>query len=280
MSGSERSLVRTEKPTLEQRGDSVHARHGNMGRVTRGGEHGLPMHISVVGQSGVATPAIGAYLATGRHCVANERYPIDPRCVGHMAHSHPSKTFGLLYLYGDHNYAFIGATASFSALVDTPDQRFVNFYFARQPFTFGTHHCHSITLQHCPRHSIAGAQCPLKRLGGHPVLRGRNVPSRLEPGGQRRSRFVQDSSCTNRRLVTTSSAYQSTTRLAPRNANSLACRADKHVRPAQLLQVGRTRHIIGEHRHEVTVRTRTIGNWHQSRSRNRFAHFRGIHAAL
>ena len=128
--------------------------------------------------------------------------------------------------------------------------------------------------------TVSSSWCPLKRLGGHPILRGRNMPSRLEPSGQRRSRLVQDSSCTNRRLVTTSSAYQSTTRLTPWNASGLACRADEPVRPAQLLQVGRTHHIIGKHRHEITVRTQIIGTRHQSRFRDRFAHFREIHILL
>lgn len=140
--------MRTENPTFEQCGDSVHARHGNMGRVTRCGGDSLPMHISVIGQSGVATPSIGVYLAAGGHCVANERYQISPECVRNMAHPHPSKTSGLLYLYGDQNYAFIGTSAPFPALLDTSDQCFINFHFTRQPFTFGTHHCNSVTLQH------------------------------------------------------------------------------------------------------------------------------------
>ena len=112
MSGRERSLMRIENPTLEQCGDSVDARHGNMGWIAGRSEHGLFMHIFVVGQSGVTSPAISAYQTAGGHCVANERYQIRRRCVGNMTHSHPSKTSGLLYLYGNHDDAFIGATAS------------------------------------------------------------------------------------------------------------------------------------------------------------------------
>ena len=280
MSGGERSLMSTEKPTLEQCGDPMHTRHGNMGRVAGGRKHGPLVQISVIGQSVVATPAIGAYHAGRGHCVANEWSQVGTRCVGHMAHSHPPKTFGLFYLHGDHHYAFIGPTATFSALLGTSDQGLINFHITRQSFSFGTNHCDSVSLQHRPSHSIAGTQCSFERLGGHPVLRGRNVPSNFEPSSQWRSRLVQDRPGTNRRLVTTSSAYQSSTRLAPRHASHFACRADKAVWPSQLFQVGRTRHIIEEHRHEFTVRARTVGIWSQSRLCGRFAHFGGIHAAL
>ncbi len=273
MSGSERSLMSTEKPTLEQCGDPMHPRHGNMGGVPGGRQHGSFVEISVADQPVVATPAIGAYHAGGEHCFANEWYQVSARCIGDMTHSHPSKPFGLFYLHGDRHDALIGPTATFPALFGPADQRLVNFHFTRQSFTFGTHHCDSVTLQHRPRHSVAGTQCPFERLGGHPVFRGRNVPSNLEPSGQRRSRLVQDRPCTNRSLVPTSSAHQSTTRLAPRTSSRLACRADKPVRPSQLLQIGRACHIVGEHRHEFTVRTRTIGTWHQSRYCVRSAHF-------
>lgn len=273
MSGSERSLMSTEKPTLEQCRYPMHPRHGNMGGVPGGRQHGSFVAISVAGQLVVASPAIGAYHTVGEHCVANEWNQVFTRRLGNMTHSHPSKPFGLFYLHGDHHDALIGPTATFSTLFGSAYQRLVNFHFTRQSFTFGTHHCNPVTMQHCPRHSVAGSQCTFERLGGHPVFRSRNVPSNLEPSGQRRSRLVQYRPCTNRRLVPTRSAHQSSTRLAPRISSRLACRAGKPVRPSQLLQIGCACHIVGEHRHEFTVRTRTIGTWHQSRRCVRFAQF-------
>ena len=128
-----------------------------------------------------------------------------------MAHPHAPKSPGVLDLDGDHHDGLVGTTAPLSAVFHASDEGFVDFHVASERLTLGTYHRHSVAVQHRPGHPVAGPQGALQSDRRHPVLGRRQVPSRLEPGGERRAGLVQDRAGRDGGLVPTRGTHQAPT---------------------------------------------------------------------
>ena len=109
----DRALVRPQDPPLEQAGDAVNARHGDMGWITRRRQDRSLVHVAVLGQVVVPTPSIGVYHGTGRHRVADEREQVGTRRIWDVTHPDSPEPLGLLDLHGNSDDTLGGAAAVF-----------------------------------------------------------------------------------------------------------------------------------------------------------------------
>ena len=175
-----------------------------------------------------------------------------------MTHSNSPKTFRLFDLDSNRNNGFTPSASALSSLHNTSNEGLVDFDSTGQPLSLATYHRYAVTLEHCPRRPVAGAQCSLQGFGRKAVLTGCQVPGGFKPSGQRGSRFFQNRTSRHGCLMAAGGTDQTTTCLAPRLPARLAYGAAEAIRPPQLLQIGSTYIVIGKVLHKLTVRVREI----------------------
>ena len=183
MLGCDGALVGAEDPALQQAGDPMDSRHGDVGRIVGRGQHRLVTCVAVPWQVVVAAPPVSADSRTRGNDGANEGHEVVGGGVGHVAHPDPTEALGVEHLDGDHHHRLGGAATALAATLHTADQGLIDLDITGEPRALGTHHRHAEPLKHGPRYAIPDAKRPFESLRGQPVLGGGQVPCGLEPCG-------------------------------------------------------------------------------------------------
>ena len=266
------ALVRSEQPPLEQAGDAVSVRHGDVrGRRIAVAHVRDDVRVLVLADVVVARQAVcvdnRAALDVGEHVV-------DQRFGGRVldaAEPHAASA-ALVRLHGDDHdgLACWGASACLLGL-EAADERLIDLYDhagTADHVPVRPHHRAAQLVHPRPRGLVATeAKLALEAECRDAVLLPADVPDDVEPRPHRVARLVEDRPGRDRRALATRLATQRAALHPPRLVNHTAMRAHEAVRPPDPLHVGETGVLAIESLDEVLEGARVV----RARSRRHVA---------
>src|SRR5947207_8256181 len=252
----DRTLMRPEQPTFEQRDDPVPTRQLGDGQLSIASHQDSLMAIAIRFQPIVPMPAVREYDAGGFDRVLNEGSETGGGRVGNTAHPHPSNATPNR-LRG-HNNQRLGRRRPSLGAPDPTDKTFVDLHLAGQPIPSRSDHRAPELVQPGPSGPIAAqAQDLLQSQGAGAGLGTAHTPHRAKPGRQRRRRILKHGAGGDRRLSSTPGALPEHGPNGPRDGTA-AAGATKPIGPSQLDQIRMTRLLGREACFELGDRSRVI----------------------
>ena len=234
MCTAHRPLMGSQKPALEKRRHSMHARQ-KCDCILRSPPNDnqlvpIALHLSV------GVQAIRPNNAVGLDCIADEPVQLFSRSSRNATQSDASYG-GTVFLRGDDHQGLALGTATTVALLQTADECFVDFDPA----------CKSVSIRanHRSTQFVQPSPCRLVTPKTHDTLNSKSTrsifltshpPHRTKPKCQRLANVLKYRSRRNRRLKLTVTADQKAAGVQP----SFAChaaRTNKALRPAQFYQI-------------------------------------------
>ena len=229
-----RSLMRAEQPSLEQRDGQVNSGEKILAQFVGVVEH--LVSIAKIPQPAVGSPPVGLN-ESSRLNNLNESWQKN-RCrrISNANHSYPSD-LPSISLGGNQYQTLAGCTSSPLTLARTPDEGFIDFDNAAQTIPTGPHHSPAQLVQPIPSGSVASqTQHPLKTQGTCPGFLVGQIPYGLKPKSQWLVRVCKESARGRRKVMFTTGTTVMRRFHLPHFLGG-ARRADDSVRPTQGCQV-------------------------------------------
>src|SRR5580700_8989230 len=186
------TLVSTDQPSLEQRGDEVDARHDFVRRVGAVAEDRDLMLVTGCRQSGITSPAVGVNHRPALHSALDEGKQTVCRDISDLLKADAAKPPAvLLDCYGDDGLA-LGVSASRS-LFRATNIGFINLDRTRQQVPARPDHGAAQLVQPGPGSFVAAKpQFPLEAERTDPILLAGDKPHRQKPHPQRLTGALED----------------------------------------------------------------------------------------
>lgn len=206
MIDADRSLMGAQQPAFEEGYDTMHS-----GKQIDCGfpalfEENDPMVVAAGLEPIIAKPSVGSDRSARFNTFLNKSLEAVGRCIWHTAHTDAPQPVTSYLLDCHHNQQLIEGLATANPFLGTP-VRLVDLNGSVKALPSGPHHRPSQFVQPTSSRLIAPQPEDLfqpKSTG--PVLLARYPPHRSEPGGQRRSRILENCPRGDRGLATTGSA--------------------------------------------------------------------------
>lgn len=187
------ALMGSEQPPLEEAGDAVNSRQGDMGWVARSGDHRGPVDVVVSNPLRVGGQTVGDNNSAGTYIVVQKRTQGRRLGVGDDAPAATTEPLGAPPLDGNrYERLALGASPPLSRL-DAADENLVDLDLASKPIAAGPHHRGPQAVQHGPRGLVrTKTEEPMPGFGRNAILRGSHVPRRREPNHERGAGAVKE----------------------------------------------------------------------------------------
>lgn len=252
------ALMGPEQPPLEETGDAVNSRQGDMGWVAGPSDYMGGVEVVVSNCLRVRRQAVGDNDSAGTHIVVQKR--AQGRCsgVGDDAQAATTEPLGAQQLNGHRHKRFALRTTSPLSRLDATDENLVDLNLSGKPLAAWSHHRRPEAVQHGPRGLVrTKTEEPMQGLGRNAILRRGHVPRRREPDHERGAGAVKEGSSSYRYPTLAGLAPEPPVAHPPLTGHP-ASRTQKTIRPSKPLQVVEARRIVWEPRTQVRIAARIV----------------------
>src|SRR5664280_2059831 len=259
MLGTDRTLMRSQQPPLQQGYDAVSVRK-QIGLGSRQAQPPLFARLMLIAkrcQTVISTPSVGLHHAARLKAALDKATKAGGRCVGNPSHSH-SPAFEPISLYGDHNKCLLARFSALTSLLQGAPIRLIHLHQPVQPIPPGPNHGSPQLVQPRPGRSVtAKAQHTLQAKGTGTVLLACDPPHGPKPSGQRLMGVLEHSSRLHGSMKAAGCADQQQALGHPIRV-AIAPRTDEAFWPPQLEQILPTLLLGAKTVFEITQRSRII----------------------
>jgi len=243
-----RSLVRAHQPTFKQSGNTVDARHADVGRISGIRQNNSLMSVTELRQFVVAAPSIGKDLRALFGNVTNERHKTAARYIRNSAHSYPSEPLRRMNFNRDNRNLFpFTAATSFATYTTAADIGLIHFDAPRELIPPSAHHGGPHFMQPCPCGLITPQpKNAFQTQSTRTVFLTGHKPHRSKPRSQGHSCTLKDSAGRYRGLSSTLPTMKITPSCCPWLCFTSALSTFKSIRPAAMRNIAAACQFIGK----------------------------------